>query len=126
MRSTACAPPSAGRPTTSTRPGCRPRVGASSLTLGGLLKHLAFVEDYVFTTKLTGAPWDVSAWDGENWPFTSAADDTPEQLYALWEDAVERSRTSSTRPWPTGVSTSSSTSPRPTVAMRACAGSSAT
>ena len=73
--------------------GLQARVGASTLTLGGLLKHLAFVEDYVFTTKLTGAPWDVSAWDGENWPFTSAADDTPEQLYARWEDAVERSRT---------------------------------
>ena len=27
--------------------GLRARVGASSLTLGGLLKHLAFVEDYL-------------------------------------------------------------------------------
>ena len=32
------------------------RIGASSLTLGGLLKHLAFAEDFLFTTKLTGAP----------------------------------------------------------------------
>jgi hypothetical protein len=29
---------------------------------------------------------------GEDWEFTSAADDTPDQLYALWDDAVERSR----------------------------------
>ncbi|MDX6234724.1 MAG: hypothetical protein QOH68_3842 [Nocardioidaceae bacterium] len=77
--------------------GLQTRIGASSLTLGGLLKHLASVEDYVFTTKLRGepigAPWDASGWDGTNdWEFTSAADDTPEQLYALWDGAVERSR----------------------------------
>ena len=76
--------------------GLQTRIGASALTLGGLLKHLAFVEDYTFTTKLTGQPvgppWDVTEWDGEDWPFTSAARDTPAQLYALWEDAVGRSR----------------------------------
>ena len=73
--------------------GLQTRIGASDLTLGKLLKHLAFVEDYTFTTKLTGTPWDFRAWDDEEWPFTSAADDTPEQLYALWDGAVERSRT---------------------------------
>ncbi len=76
--------------------GLRTRIGASALTLGGLLKHLAFVEDYTFTTKLTGrpigAPCDFSEWDSEDWPFTSAAEDTPDQLYALWDAAVERSR----------------------------------
>ncbi len=77
--------------------GLRSRIGASSLTLGGLLKHLAVMEDYTFTTKLNGeplgAPWDATGWDGDNdWEFTSAADDTPEQLYALWDGAVERSR----------------------------------
>jgi hypothetical protein len=77
--------------------GLQTRIGASSLTLGGLLKHLASVEDYHFTTKLSGkpvgAPWDATGWDGTNdWEFTSAADDTPEELYALWDGAVERSR----------------------------------
>lgn len=77
--------------------GLQTRVGASSLTLGGLLKHLAAVEDYMFTTKLTGepigAPWDATAWDGGNdWEFESAAEDTPEQLYALWDGALGRSR----------------------------------
>jgi hypothetical protein len=77
--------------------GLRNRIGASSLTLGGLLKHLAVVEDYIFTTKLRGqalgAPWNTAEWDDEyEWPFTSAAKDTPEQLYALWDGAVERSR----------------------------------
>ena len=75
--------------------GLRTRVAASALTLGGLLKHLAVVEDQIFTTKLSGvplgAPWNTAEWDGEDWPFTSAADDTPDELYTLWEDAVERS-----------------------------------
>jgi hypothetical protein len=78
--------------------GLQTRVGASALTLGGLLKHLAAVEDFMFTTKLTGkpigAPWDSTGWNGDNdWEFASAADDTPEQLYAYWDGAVERSRT---------------------------------
>jgi hypothetical protein len=77
--------------------GLQTRIGASSLTLGGLLKHLAAAEDFVFTTKMTGeplgAPWDATGWDGSNdWEFASAADDTPQQLYAVWDGAVERSR----------------------------------
>jgi hypothetical protein len=75
----------------------RTRIGASALTIGGLLKHLAFVEDFMFARKLrgepVGPPWDPSAWDADgDWEFTSAADDSPEQLYAFWDDAVERSR----------------------------------
>ncbi|MCW2934615.1 MAG: hypothetical protein JWM19_5577 [Actinomycetia bacterium] len=39
------------------------------------------------------ARWEGTDWDGDNdWDFTSAADDTPEQLYDLWDGAVERSR----------------------------------
>jgi hypothetical protein len=78
--------------------GLQVHIGASALTLGGLLKHLARVEDEIFTVKLTGeslgAPWNSIAWGGEDDPeFASAAEDTPEQLYALWDDAVARSRT---------------------------------
>jgi Protein of unknown function (DUF664) len=77
--------------------GLNTRFGSSSLTLGGLLKHLAAQEDYAFTTKLSGqpigAPWAATGWDGSNdWEFTSAADDRPDQLYALWDGAVDRSR----------------------------------
>jgi hypothetical protein len=77
--------------------GLGTRIGASSLTLGGLLKHLAAQEDYAFTTKLSGkplgAPWDAAGWDGSNdWEFTSAADDSPAELYAVWDGAVARSR----------------------------------
>ncbi|MDY6998141.1 MAG: DUF664 domain-containing protein [Actinomycetota bacterium] len=72
------------------------RIGASTLTLGGLLKHMAINEDFITTVKLTGdpvgEPWE-SLFDGtEDWEFTSAAADTPEQLYAFWHDAVDRSR----------------------------------
>jgi len=77
--------------------GLRARIGASTLTLGGLLKHLAVNEDYMFTVKFRGeelgSPWDDNGWDtDDDWEFTSAADDTPERLYGLWDDAVERSR----------------------------------
>lgn len=72
--------------------GLNVRVGASALTLGNLLKHLAVVEDYTFTTKLRGEPYDVSEWDSPDWQFTSAAKDTPAQLYRLWDEAVARSR----------------------------------
>jgi hypothetical protein len=77
--------------------GLRARVGASALTLASLLKHLAIVEDYTFTAKLRGesigAPWESTDADGSHdWAFTSAGADSPEQLYAFWDGAVERSR----------------------------------
>jgi uncharacterized damage-inducible protein DinB len=76
--------------------GLQARVGASSLTLGGLLKHMAINEDSMFTSKLSGEPvgepWE-SLWDGtDDWEFTSVVNDSPAQLYAFWQDAVERSR----------------------------------
>jgi hypothetical protein len=69
--------------------GLDTRVGASPLTLGGLLKHLAFVEDYTFATKLKGdppdGPWNAADWDdNDDFEFTSAAGDSPEKLYAFW------------------------------------------
>jgi len=77
--------------------GLQVRVGASAMTLGGLLKHLALVEDHYFGAKLAGAPmgapWDAADWDADpDWDWHSAADDSPEDLYALWDDAVARSR----------------------------------
>ncbi|MGZ4498770.1 MAG: mycothiol transferase [Nocardioides sp.] len=77
--------------------GLQARVGASTMTLGGLLKHLALVEDYMFTVKMrgepVGAPWEGTPWDvDDDWVFTSAAEQTPEELYALFDAAVERAR----------------------------------
>ena len=76
--------------------GLRARFGASELTIGALLKHLAFVEDYYFSTVLRGEspgpPWETVDWAAHpDWPFASAAEDTPDELYALWDGAVERS-----------------------------------
>jgi hypothetical protein len=75
--------------------GLRSRVGESALTLGGLLKHLALVEDHASTVRLSGErlgePWE-STWQGQDWEFTSAAEDGAAVLYALWDGAVERSR----------------------------------
>lgn len=68
--------------------GLRVRIGPSALTMGGLLKHLAAVEDYVSTARLVGkpmgAPWDANgSAASDDWEFTSAADDSPDELYAL-------------------------------------------
>ena len=78
--------------------GLQTRIGASTLTIGGLLKHLALVEDFYFATKIRnegiGEPWESTYRDDvPDWDFVSASDDPPEQLYALWDGAVARSRT---------------------------------
>jgi hypothetical protein len=77
--------------------GLAATLGPSRLTLGGLLKHLAAQEDHNATVKLTGEPldavWDDNGWDeDDDWEFTSAADDSPEELYALYDAAVLRAR----------------------------------
>jgi len=53
--------------------GLQTRIGVSTLTIGGLLKHLAVVEDHTFTSKLSGQPlgepWNTAEWDDEfEWP----------------------------------------------------------
>ena len=73
------------------------RVGVSTMTLGGMLKHLAYVEDHWFSRMLHGQdaapPWDTVDWKADgDWDWHSAAHDSPEQLYKIWQDAVARSR----------------------------------
>ncbi|MBW3658115.1 MAG: DinB family protein [Actinobacteria bacterium] len=77
--------------------GLRRTVGASSMTLGGMLKHLALVETSWFSRWLFGTdrlpPWDAVDWDADpDWDWDSAADDAPEELWALWHASVDRSR----------------------------------
>jgi len=77
--------------------GAKVTVGASSLTLGGLLKHLALVEDDYFTMRLMGRPlpppWNQLEVDEvADWAWRSSADDAPEELLTLWRTAVSRSR----------------------------------
>ncbi len=79
------------------RGGLTATVGASTMTLGGLLKHLALVEDAYFSERLLdrdpGAPWNTVDWDADrDWEWRTAAQDSPEELYALWHQAVDRSR----------------------------------
>jgi hypothetical protein len=68
----------------------------STLTLGGLLKHLALVEELRtldFTGAAPGPPLNApEARNDHEWVWRSAADDSPEELYRLWSGAVERSR----------------------------------
>lgn len=77
--------------------GLRATVGASAVTLGGLLKHLAHVEDSHFARLWlgvpVGAPWDAVDWDNDpDWAYRSAAQDTPGQLRTLWRESAARSR----------------------------------
>jgi len=77
--------------------GLAATVGVSTMTLGGMLKHLSYVEDLWCSRWLHGLrpkpPWDTVDWDADaDWDWHSAADDTPEQLFALWQGAVARSR----------------------------------
>lgn len=77
--------------------GLAQRVGASQLTLGRLLKHLAYMEDINFHRDLGGGslpePWaDRDSETRSAWVFSSADGDPPAVLYRAWDDAVERSR----------------------------------
>ena len=78
--------------------GLAATVAASSMTLGGMLKHLAYVEDLWCSRWLHGRdpepPWDTVDWQADpDWDWHSAAEDSPEQLHALWQDAVAGSLT---------------------------------
>ena len=70
----------------------------STITLGGLLKHIALVEykyaPHAFAaTRATWRPWETVDFEAEpDWEWRTAADDSPEALYGIWRDAVEWSR----------------------------------
>jgi hypothetical protein len=81
--------------------GLAHRIPSSGLTLAGLLKHLAAAEDHYFSAHFFGepmpGPWASFDSGGEGWEFTSAVHDKPEDLYALYDGAVARSRTRTAR-----------------------------
>ena len=77
--------------------GLRATTAASTMTLGGLLKHMALVEALYFTLRLSGrdpgVPWNAVDWDNEeDWEWRSAAEDSPDELYALYDAAVATAR----------------------------------
>ena len=70
----------------------------SPLTLGGMLKHLAYVEDYWFSEVVAEQPmpdpWRSVDWKADaDWDWHSAATETGEALRSLWAArcAVSRS-----------------------------------
>lgn len=70
---------------------------ASSLTLGGLIRHLTFVENFWFLDRVAGeampAPWTDVDWKADpDWDFTSAADASPVELIDSFEAACAASR----------------------------------
>ena len=69
----------------------------SPITLGGLLKHLACVEDSWFTETVAGEPlpepWASVDFDADpEWTWHSAAPESGGYLRALWTAGVHRSR----------------------------------
>jgi uncharacterized damage-inducible protein DinB len=77
--------------------GLRATTAASSMTLGGLIKHMALVEADWFAVKLAGEeygePWDAVDFDADpDWEWRTGALDSAEELQALWRASVERSR----------------------------------
>ncbi|WP_418058103.1 DinB family protein [Pimelobacter simplex] len=72
------------------------RVPPTTMTLGGMLKHLAYVEDWWFGVTLAGAPphppFEQVDWrHNRDWDWTSAADDDPAALRRLLREAIVRS-----------------------------------
>ena len=99
------------------------RIASSSMTLGGILKHMAWVEDHWFSYFLFNVdrsePWKSVDWSADqNWEWNSASSDSPDELRALWSVACERSRANvhsvlssglgqrALRTWPNGESPS--------------------
>lgn len=70
---------------------------ASSMTLAGLLKHMAYVEDHWFSVFLLDlpkmAPWSEVNWNtNPDWEWETANHDSPDAVRELWRTSVARSR----------------------------------
>lgn len=77
--------------------GLRAALHPTTMTLGGILKHMAWVEDYWFGVRMLGNPpsayWATVDWEANgDWEWESATDDAPEELRTLWRESVDRSR----------------------------------
>lgn len=73
------------------------RLLPSTMTLGGLLKHMAYVEETWFSVRLLGheeaEPWRSVDWDSDpDWEWNSAKLDSPDDLRTLFEASVVASR----------------------------------
>jgi hypothetical protein len=76
--------------------GLNRRQPPSTMTIGGLLKHMALVEERYtidFTGEAPGPPLDEADHADPDWAWRTAADDPPAVLYDLWRRAADHSRT---------------------------------
>jgi uncharacterized damage-inducible protein DinB len=77
--------------------GLRATTAATTMTLGGILKHMVLVEYGWFARALHGRqyppPWDAVDFKADpDWEWHTAAEDSPEELAAWWQQAVQQSR----------------------------------
>lgn len=78
--------------------GLHRTIASSTMTLAGLLKHMAYVEDHWFSGVLLDrprmAPWSLVDWAATpDWEWESALTDSPDNVRKQWTESVERSRT---------------------------------
>ena len=78
--------------------GMRATTAASTMTLGGLLMHMAYVEDHWSARvlwdqgKSSQPPWDTVDWQADvDWEWNQAHVRTPAELIATWRTSVDRS-----------------------------------
>jgi uncharacterized protein DUF664 len=69
----------------------------SAMTIGGLIKHMAGVEERKMALAVTGQrpapPWDtIDPGEDPDFEWRTASDDSPEELYEMWRTSVERSK----------------------------------
>ncbi len=75
--------------------GTAAQLAPSTLTLGGLVKHLTFVEQIWFDHRFAGAepaePWASVDWDADpDWEFTTGATEPIEDLLAAYLETCAR------------------------------------
>jgi uncharacterized damage-inducible protein DinB len=83
------------------------RLPPSSMTLAGLMKHLAYVEDDWFGRWLLDEPhrepWASVDWAAEpDWEWESARADTPAEARTLLQESVARARTAAEKAFEAG------------------------
>ncbi len=74
------------------------RIAPSTMTLGGMMKHLTLVEESWFSRVLRGRefapPWDAIDWDSDpDWEWRTGASDGAADLFAAYDAAVAQART---------------------------------
>ncbi len=65
----------------------------SEMTIGGMVKHLALVENSWLRDRFKGdglsEPWASTDWEADDdWDWHSAKDDSPEEMWALYDEMI--------------------------------------